>query len=123
MILVIGGEASGKRAYARSLGYRPADMADGVLDERPVLCHLEALVARTQQNAEELLPALLEKELVLCNEIGSGVIPAEPETRRSRVTTGRLCILLAQRADRVVRMVCGIPTVIREAGAAHEDQL
>lgn len=117
MILVVGGEGSGKRRFARSLGYGDGDMADGVLDERPVLFHLERLadgLSRRDPASLEALPAALAgKKLVLCNEVGSGVIPATPEARHGREAVGRLCVRLAQQADTVVRMVCGIPTVLK----------
>jgi len=115
MILVLGGAASGKRAWVKTLGYTEADMADAQMDERPVLYNLQALVARDPANADAFLEALLEKRVVICNEVGSGVIPAAPQMRETREAVGRLCILLAQCAEKVVRMVCGIPAVIREA--------
>ena len=31
-----------------------------------------------------------------------------------REYTGRLCTALAEQADRVVRLFCGIPTIIKE---------
>lgn len=113
MVLIIGGEASGKRTYARQMGYSDAEMADGTLDDRPVLYNLQDLVARDVQNAPALLEPLSQKAAVLCNEVGSGVIPLERRERDAREATGRLTIQLAQRAERVVRMVCGIATVIR----------
>lgn len=113
MILIVGGAASGKRTYARTLGHDPSDMADAVLDERPVLYNLQDLAARDPANVEALLPVLLEKACVLCNEVGSGIIPTRAEDRAAREAAGRLCILLAQRAERVVRMLAGVPTVIK----------
>ena len=115
MILILGGAASGKRTYLESLGYGPEDIADGVLDERTVLYGLEKLVAADTEGAEAMLPALLEKEAVACCEVGSGVIPIQYEQRRAREATGRLCVLLAAHADKVVRLVAGIPTVIKGA--------
>lgn len=113
MILIIGGEGSGKRSFARSLGYTDADMADGVLDGRPVLYHLERMILAEPELAEEILPELLQKEVVICDEVGSGVIPADRAGRTGREAAGRLCIHLAQRAQTVVRMVCGIPAVLK----------
>ncbi|MDO4568264.1 MAG: bifunctional adenosylcobinamide kinase/adenosylcobinamide-phosphate guanylyltransferase [Clostridia bacterium] len=113
MVLIIGSQASGKREYAMSLGYAECDMADAVLDERPVLYNLQDMVARAPECAPALLEALLEKQAVICNEVGSGIIPVNARDRSSREQTGRLCVLLAQRAERVVRLVCGIPMVIK----------
>ena len=113
MILIVGGEGSGKRSCAESLGYAREDMADGVLDGQWAVYHVERMIAEDPEGAPSLLDALAQKEIVICCEVGSGIIPAEYRQRRIREATGRLCVLLAQRADAVVRMVCGIPTVIK----------
>jgi len=117
-MLVVGGAASGKLAYIRSLGYAPAQLADAVLDGRPVLYNLQDLVAADVEGSPELLPALLEKEVVACDEVGSGVIPGNRRERDAREAAGRLCIRLAQQAESVVRLVAGIPTVIKGQGPA-----
>ena len=113
MVLIVGGEGSGKRTYAESLGYKREQMADAVLDERPVIFHVERMVAADHAASPALLEPLCKKEIVICCEVGSGIIPAEYEQRLTREATGRLCVRLAQRADAVVRMVCGIPNVIK----------
>ncbi len=113
MILILGGAASGKRTYLESLGYRPGDIADGVLDDKKALYGLEKLVAADPERAPALLPALLQKEAVVCAEVGSGVIPIRYEQRQAREATGRLCIQLAAQAEIVIRMVAGIPTIIK----------
>ena len=115
MILILGGASSGKRTYLESLGYKPEEIADGVLDDKKVLYGLEKLVASDPEKAEALLSALLPKEAVACCEVGSGVIPVQYEQRRAREATGRLCVQLAARAEKVVRMVAGIPVVIKGA--------
>ena len=113
MILVVGGKASGKREYVLSLGYQAEQIADGVLDEKPVLVNLQDMVMKDVDNAPALLPELLKKEVVVCDEVGSGVIPMGKDRRLGREATGRLCCRLAQEAEQVVRLVCGIPTVIK----------
>ncbi len=115
MVLILGGMAAGKRTYARQmLGYSDADMADGLLDGRPVVYNLQKLVERDPERSASLLGALAQKEVVICNEVGSGIIPMSPEGRAVREATGRLCIELAKRANKVVRLVCGIATVLKE---------
>lgn len=111
MVLIVGGEGSGKREFAKDLGY--SRMADGVLDDCPVIFHTEKLVWDYMENLDELKELLLQKELVICNEVGSGVIPMEHSERLWRENTGRLCCRLAKEATAVVRLVCGIPTVIK----------
>lgn len=114
MILVIGARASGKLEHVKSLGYSNTDIANGVLDGRKVVYNLQNVVFRNPENAPNLLEELLQKEVVVCDEVGSGVIPLKRQERLAREATGRLCIQLAQRANRVVRLVCGLATVIKE---------
>ena len=113
MVLILGGIGAGKTAYARSLGYTDADFTTDVSDEKPVLVGLEALVRRDPEQADALLLPLLQKELVLCCEVGSGVIPLERQDRVWRDAAGRLCVRLAKEASAVVRVVAGIPVVIK----------
>lgn len=114
MILIVGGIGSGKLDYVKSLGYSEADIANGVLDARKVVYNLQQIVFDDPDGAPDLLEPLLLKEVVVCSEVGSGVVPLNAGERRAREATGRLCIRLAARASRVVRMVCGIPVVIKE---------
>lgn len=113
MLLIVGGEGSGKRTFAKTLGYTENDMADAVLNECPVVYHLEQMVFANPECTDQLLPDLESREVVICNEVGSGIIPANRVERAGREATGRLCVLLAQRADCVVRMVSGLPMVIK----------
>jgi adenosyl cobinamide kinase/adenosyl cobinamide phosphate guanylyltransferase len=89
-------------------------MADAVLDERPVLFNLQDMISKDPGSGDILLAELIKKQVVICNEVGSGVIPAERREREAREKTGRLCILLAQKAEKVVRLVSGIPTILKE---------
>ena len=113
MILVIGGAGAGKRSYARSLGYAESDFSSDPYDNRPVLTGLETLVREHPDQAGAAFDALLQKELVLCDEVGSGVIPLTGEDRAYREAVGALCVRLAKEAAAVVRVVAGIPSVIK----------
>lgn len=113
MILIIGGIGSGKRSFARSLGYADSEMTNDVRTEKPVLYGLEETVFKDPENAPGLLDGLLKRDLVICCEVGSGVIPLRREERAGREAAGRLCVQLATHADAVIRMVAGIPVVIK----------
>ena len=114
MILIIGGLASGKREFVKKeFYYHDEDMADGVLDNRPVLFNLQNLVSNAFVSYDDLLSALLLKQIVVCNEVGSGVVPVDKMERAAREATGRLCVDLAERASKVIRICCGIPAVIK----------
>lgn len=112
MILIIGGYAAGKRTYVREhLGYTDQQMADALLNEQPVVYNAQDMALAHPQDA--LVEALCQKEVVIANEMGAGIIPMEKEQRMAREAGGRLAILLAQRADRVIRIVCGLPQILK----------
>ncbi len=102
MILIVGGLGAGKRTFAAEyLGARREDMSPA-LDEKPVLYDLQDL---------EPLPdeaELLKKEIVICNEVGSGVVPIDRGERGRQEAVGRLCTRLAARAEAVYRVQCGL---------------
>ncbi len=113
MILVIGGAASGKLDYVKSLGYSDSSISDGFIGEEPVVYNLQALVAKDPEKAPGYYDELVGKEIVICDEVGSGIIPATREMRDAREATGRLCNRLAISADSVIRLVSGIPVKIK----------
>lgn len=113
MILVLGGIASGKRTYVASLGYDESQMSGSVGSDAPVLCDLQDVLRGGPLSHEEL-DAAARKDVVVCCEVGQGVVPLDPQERAWRELVGRTCAQLARHA-RVVRMVCGIPVVIKEA--------
>jgi adenosylcobinamide kinase/adenosylcobinamide-phosphate guanylyltransferase len=53
--------------------------------------------------------------VVVSNEVGSGIVPANELSRRFRDMQGRLNQRIAARAGRVVLMVAGLPVVVKEA--------
>lgn len=88
-------------------------MSDSLESGCPVLYDLQNIVEKDPENALALADRLLEKEVVICNEVGSGVIPVSGQKRRGREQTGRLCCLLAREAESVVRLVAGLPQRIK----------
>lgn len=110
MVLILGGCGAGKTAYALSLGYTEADLSNDPSDGRPVLTGLEAVVREGRDAPPDML---LKKELVLCAEVGSGVIPLDRADRAYREAVGRLCVQLAKEATAVVRVIAGIPVAIK----------
>ena len=113
MILVIGGKASGKRTYARSLGYADETMAFDAHE-------LVALSVDAKTEVPRLVQELAGKAVVTCAEVGSGVVPLAKEERAWRDAVGALVRELAVRADAVVRMTCGIPVVLRDEAGLGE---
>ena len=62
---------------------------------------------------EKLADELSAYDIVLATEVGGGVVPMDPAERAGREAAGRLACLLAARAECVVQMFCGIPTVLK----------
>lgn len=113
MILVTGGAAQGKLAWALAhSGYTAEQASPSLADPAPILTRLEETVRAALARGEDpmaLLPALLGKEYVLCRDVGCGIVPADPSERRWREETGRLCCGLAEGAEGVVRLWWGLP--------------
>ena len=114
MILVTGGYASGRRDYVRSLGYADEDFsvsADGphaVLDEA---CDLVRHAVEDPAQLADMLAAT--KRVVICREVGSGIVPLDADERAWRERAGELSRALAARAESVVRLTCGVPQVLQ----------
>ena len=46
--------------------------------------------------------------ILICDELGNGIVPLEKMERIWREQTGRLMIELAKQAERVERILCGL---------------
>lgn len=116
MILLIGGAGQGKLAYAlEKTGLGEADVARDPVSARtrPIFAGLETWV-RAHPGAG--LGDLLEVNpdvVILCDEVGCGVVPVDPSERAWREEVGRLCCALAQKAGRVERIFCGLGMVLK----------
>lgn len=112
-MLVIGPENSGKREYVKSMGYTEKEMSTDFSDNCPVLLDLHRVVMAWDGDPKDLMPFLLRKKVIICSEVGSGIIPVSPELTQARVQIGKQCNELAQQVDCVIRMICGIPTQLK----------
>ena len=52
-------------------------------------------------------------KVVISTETGGGVVPVDAGERAAREAAGRLACLLAERADTVVRVLCGLPMALK----------
>lgn len=116
---MVGGIASGKRSYVRSLGYGDAQMSESLASDAPVLLAFEELLRKGPLTEDEYA-TLARKHVVTCCEVGQGVVPIDAGERAWRELVGRTCAELAMRSDRVVRLVCGIPTELAAQGNRQE---
>ena len=117
MILVIGGAGQGKLdALLRNTTYTKADVTCALGEDKPVLYGLHdavrtALAAGMTQ--EQIGAELMWHAAVICDEVGSGVVPVDRFEREWREVVGRICCEIAKEADAVVRVFCGIPMVLK----------
>jgi len=68
------------------------------------------------QQCEDVLAAAHEFDgtaIFVTNEVTMGIIPDNPSARRYRDLVGRCNQILAQAADEVVLMVCGLPVTVK----------
>lgn len=119
MIMIIGGANQGKRAYAKRL-YPDIEWIDGkVCGEQEIFqCggiygFHEYIAGRLQEGADlaKLSERLYEENpdvVIVTDEIGYGIVPADAFQRDYRERTGRICTELAAWAKEVHRVVCGI---------------
>lgn len=99
MILVTGGRGAGKRTFVTDvLGFSPEQFAE----DGPVLYGLESM------DPLPSLETLLDREVVVCREVGCGVVPMDRGDRDWREAVGRLCCALALEAEAVYRLQCGL---------------
>ena len=121
-MLVTGGVASGKRTYLKSLGYAEADMSGDLSSACAVLLDAHELARGDARGADIDVARIADdiarcKQVVAVVEVGSGIVPIDGREREWRDRAGALARELAARSDVVVRMVCGIPLILKgEAG-------
>ena len=67
----------------------------------------------TEVELEALVDELAMRRVVIATEVGCGVVPIDPVERERREAAGRLSCLLAERAETVVRVCCGLPQLLK----------
>lgn len=128
MILVIGGAFQGKKDYcAETFILSDKDFVEGgdaimedLLQARAI-SHFHDFIRRCVKEGKDVMA--LSREIVdrnpdvviIANEIGYGVVPADAFDRQYRETVGSICTYLASRATEVHRVICGIGTVIKKS--------
>lgn len=129
MEVYIGGYAQGKLTYVRKK-YPEAQIYDennwqqlAVCTGQTVICnHLHRIIAAELAEGKtqvEILAEFLdikqryEKICFICDEIGNGIVPVEKTERDYREVTGRILTELAEQAETVVRILCGLGQCIK----------
>lgn len=132
MKLVIGGRAQGKLNYVlENMAGTSYKVYEGVLPDKKeihaakkngnilIVNHFDNWVnnkLREDKNPEEELKAFVAEDMdciMISDEVGNGIVPIDAFERDYRERTGRMLITLANEADEVVRVLCGIGQKIK----------
>lgn len=126
MELIIGGAFQGKTAYVKNM-YPELQILDGQnADEESILSaacinsfHLFIRKCLQEDKDPGQITAKLSAEnpkvILICDEVGYGVVPIDSFERKYREQVGRVMTELTKRAEKVTRVVCGIGTEIYHA--------
>ncbi len=126
MIMITGGAFSGKKDYAKKrFGFSDEDILNGgectleAVFTAKCVADYQFLVKRLleeNEDAQEFTKRLCKENpstVVIINEIGAGIVPLEKNDRIWREETGRSGCLIARNSSEVIRLACGIPTIIK----------
>lgn len=122
MKLIIGGYAQGKLDYVlEKYGLKEDSVWEGALPNRKEPAEKTVVINRFQNWVrnriadggcpQQEVGLFLEQYrdcIIICDEIGNGIVPNDPLEREYRECTGRILIQLAERAEEVERVLCGI---------------
>ncbi|MCD7866226.1 MAG: bifunctional adenosylcobinamide kinase/adenosylcobinamide-phosphate guanylyltransferase [Clostridiales bacterium] len=111
MILITGGAYQGKSVFAEKL---QAEALQNGMQKPPVTENIHLLVEKELKAGRDpyvIFDRILREQpdmIFTVDELGCGIVPADAFDREWRETTGRICCRIAQRADAVYRVICGI---------------
>lgn len=126
MMLIIGGAYEGKTEYAKAIGI--SDICDGEtagfeeIKKHKCVKNYQMLVKRQLEagidslNEAEKLFDECPDIVIISTEIGCGIVPIEKSERIWRETVGKVCCFIAAKSEKVIRISCGIASVIKGNG-------
>lgn len=129
MVLIIGGSYQGKLDYVKKeYGITDDDVFtceetstavgfdEKVIDhfERYVLALIKAGQVPEKAVGMQLRASRYKGRIVICDDISQGLVPMDKTERAWREGVGRTMVRMAEQADKVVRVFCGIPEVIKD---------
>ena len=121
MEVYIGGRAQGKLTLVRNKYPEKTGIADGETATEEdciradIIDHFHLYLGRFREDAEASLRSAerIWKEnpevIIICDEIGCGIVPLEKAERDYRENVGRSMCRAVERAEHVERLICGIP--------------
>ena len=124
--LIVGGSRSGKKERLSELGFLDSEISDGAacsLDKAfslPALYGLHMLVRRLMKSEADPVQVVRKGlqegavRVVVCDEIGCGVIPMDRFERDWREQVGRILCEIAKSTPSVERVFCGVASEIKK---------
>ena len=129
MILVTGGAYQGKLDYAKEEygltdddvftceeGSTAVGFDEKIIDhfERYVLALIKAGQVPEKAVGMQIRAGRYKGRIIICDDISQGIVPMDKTERAWREGVGRTMVKIASQADRVVRVFCGIPEVVKD---------
>ncbi len=109
MILIVGGYSQGKYEFAKKkFG-----------EKRIALKNINSYANKLfleNKDIEDAADMIIKKcygDIIITDEIGNGIIPLEKDQRDFRDWMGRVQVLIADRADEVIRVISGLGQKIK----------
>ena len=128
MIVVTGGAYQGKLDYVKKeYGLEDSDVFECQegstavgFDEKAVY-HFERYIyalRKAGQDPQRVLNMQLtagryDGRIIICEDNSQGVVPVDDADRLWREDVGRCMVMLGQKAEKVVRVFCGIPEEVK----------
>jgi len=126
MIFIIGGNSQGKLNFAKKLLHvQDENIMDGEncsfdqAFDKPVLNKLHLLIKRMTEAGADPWQMIMDgmntnpSITVICDELSTGVIPVKREERAMQEKVGRIQSEIAARAEKVYRVYCSLPILIK----------
>jgi len=124
VIFIFGGAYQGKLTYALARYNLDEQDVWNCRNGKPDLSHKiiykfeESILEKVRKGEDPV--AYLEStiddykdKIVIVTDLSCGVVPVDPLMRRWREAVGRCSAILARHADSVVRIFCGVETVLK----------
>lgn len=112
----MGGKSQGKREYMiKKYNIGEDVICDGKsctpqeLEEAAFIDELHEFIRRFPQWE----PTFRRDAVIICDEVGNGIVPVDREERRWRDAVGRIGCRISAEADTVTRLVFGIPVALK----------
>lgn len=126
MILVVGGAYQGKTKYTmeeygilRSEVYDCKTSAEHDFTGYKCVCNYQCEIMRNIKDNTDPVKAAEElvedypNIIIIMDEVGSGIIPVNKNERHWREQVGKVGCYFAERAEKVIRVVCGCAVRIK----------